>query len=576
MRGEGQQTHEPRNEELGAGPKSRKGNGLDHEDRTGMHTDHSKHADIDWAKVEQHAGWLKSVTDLPDGFSATARAIIAHTGTVKELNDALYQSGLRKAAYSGWQNVALALAWYFRLDRRFATEKIAAALLCDLKCNNYVNHSCKSEAAKRKLIEYMINHSPSSQTADDIFDPADPMRSARKFMAATFLKDGFRTLHRHRSAFWSWTGSHYRLMDEEMIKAEIWTFLETKMQAVKDGPAVSFKPTRARVGDVLEALGALCQLDKGIDPPAWLTPSKTAPLATELFACGNGLLHLPTGKLYPPSPDFFNLAASNVVYDPNAPNPVQWLAFLDQLFKPQMPEEVSVLIDEQQVDEQSIGLLQEWFGYSLPTDTSQQKILLIVGPKRSGKGTSMRILRMLLGPGSVAGPTISSLSETFGLEPLITKTMAIISDARIGAQTNKTTIVERLLSISGEDPLTIARKHRDAWHGELRTRISILSNELPALNDGSGALAGRFLVILLIASFFDKEDPTLTSKLATELPGILNWAIEGYRALRERGHFIQPAAAKEAINDIETLAAPVKAFIRDRCEVGPRQEHQGR
>lgn len=117
--------------------------------------------------------------------------------------------------------------------------------------------------------------------------------------------------------------------------------------------------------------------------------------------------------------------------------------------------------------------------------------------------------------------------------------------------------------------MTIARKHRDAWHGELRTRISILSNELPALNDGSGALAGRFLVILLIASFFGKEDPALTSKLATELPGILNWAIEGYRALRKRGYFVQPDNAKNAIDDIETLAAPVKAFIRDRCKVGP-------
>jgi putative DNA primase/helicase len=158
---------------------------------------------------------------------------------------------------------------------------------------------------------------------------------------------------------------------------------------------------------------------------------------------------LPTGKLYPPSADYFNLVASDVVYDPKAPEPVQWLAFLDQLFKPEMPEEVSVVTDEQEVDEQSIMLLQEWFGYSLPPDTSQQKILLIVGPKRSGKGTSMRILRMLLGPGSVAGPTISSLSETFGLEPLITKTMAIISDARIEPKPTR----QRLLNDSCRFPV---------------------------------------------------------------------------------------------------------------------------
>ena len=100
------------------------------------------------------------------------------------------------------------------------------------------------------------------------------------------------------------------------------------------------------------------------------------------------------------------------------------------------------------------------------------------------------------------------------------------------------------------------------------TRVMILTNELPSLNDGSGALAGRFIVLVLTKSFFSEEDPALTNKLTSELSGILNWAIDGYRQLRDRGHFIQPASSQEAISDIEMLAAPVKAFIRDQCEVG--------
>jgi putative DNA primase/helicase len=52
-----------------------------------------------------------------------------------------------------------------------------------------------------------------------------------------------------------------------------------------------------------------------------------------------------------------------------------------------------------------------------------------------------------------------------------------------------------------------------------------------------------------------------------ELPGILNWSIEGYRRLRERAHFVQPTSSNEAVDDIEMLAAPVRAFVRDRCEV---------
>ena len=42
-------------------------------------------------------------------------------------------------------------------------------------------------------------------------------------------------------------------------------------------------------------------------------------------------------------------------------------------------------------DSESIAALQEWFGYCLTNDTRQQKILMIVGPKRSGKGTIARV-----------------------------------------------------------------------------------------------------------------------------------------------------------------------------------------
>jgi putative DNA primase/helicase len=498
--------------------------------------------------------------DWPHGFEAIM-ALLGDGEGLRGFNDVLIRASSSYAATHG-----------VNLDRDALKEMLKEAIKAAPKKPGRPNKENKKYLSNRyldKLIRSAIekfgeNYHP------DILDPANPLRSARHFMAATSInKDGLRTMHRHRGAFWWWAGNHYRLVDEEMIKAEIWTFLEKMRRMTDFGPA-PFKPTRARVGDILEALGAICQLDKDINPPAWLTPNHAGrPAANELFACGNGLLHLPTGTLYPRTPDYFNLAASDVVYDPNAPEPVQWLAFLNQLFERLPPDQDSMMTDEPPVDEQSIELLQEWFGYSLSTDTSQQKILLIVGPKRSGKGTSMRILRMLLGPGSVAGPTIASLSEQFGLEPLIPKTMAIISDARIGSKTNKATVVERLLSISGEDPMTVPRKYRDAWHGQLMTRISILSNELPGLSDGSGALAGRFLVVLLIASFFGKEDPALTSKLATELPGILNWAIKGYRRLRARGYFVQPASATNAIDDIETLAAPVKAFIRDCCKIAP-------
>ena len=74
---------------------------------------------------------------------------------------------------------------------------------------------------------------------------------------------------------------------------------------------------------------------------------------------------------------------------------------------------------------------------------------------------------------------------------------------------------------------------------------------------------------MLTQSFFGREDLSLLDRLAAELPGILNWAIEGWARLTERGHFVQPASSREAQSDLEDLGSPISAFLRDRCVVDP-------
>ena len=97
----------------------------------------------------------------------------------------------------------------------------------------------------------------------------------------------------------------------------------------------------------------------------------------------------------------------------------------------------------------------------------------------------------------------------------------------------------------------------------------ILSNELPRLTDASGALAGRFIILQLINSFYGREDLSLTGKLLSELSGILNWAITGLDRLTARGHFLQPTSAGQAVRDLEDLASPTGAFLREQCVIDP-------
>ncbi len=265
-------------------------------------------------------------------------------------------------------------------------------------------------------------------------------------------------------------------------------------------------------------------------------------------------MHLPTLTLLRHSPAFFTHNALDFGFVRDAAEPRQWLGFLNQLWPDDQP---------------SIDALQEIFGLAVSGETKHQKAFLIVGPKRSGKGTIARVLTRVVGIDNTVAPTLASLGTNFGLSPLIGKRVAVISDARLGGRPDQHAIAERLLSITGEDAITVDRKFREAWTGRMQTRFLILSNELPRLPDASGALASRFIVLLLVDSFYGREDLGLFDRLLTELPGILNWSIAGSRKLATRGHFVQPRSSLDAIQQLEDLASPIGAFLREECEIGP-------
>lgn len=386
--------------------------------------------------------------------------------------------------------------------------------------------------------------------------PSDPMAVARQFVAEHYIEiGGVIGLRHHRGSFHRYVGDHWPEDDDRRVSSELWHWLEHAVYEKDvrgDLVLVPFQPNRYRVGNVLEALKAIGHLPQSLQPPAWfsegvaLDPGDLVPLA-------NGLLDLDSRRLGAHSPEFFCGHVLDFEYDPDAPAPVRWLQFLDELWGE---------------DEESKSTLAEWFGYVLAGETNQQKMFLLVGPKRSGKGTIARVLTGLLGPHNTAGPTLASLTQNFGLQPLIGKLLAVISDARLGRRADSPIVVERLLSISGEDSITVDRKYRDPWTGKLPTRFLILTNELPRFTDSSGALASRFIVSILRESFFDRENPGLTAELLGEAPAIFNWALAGLDRLRERGYLTTPTAARDAQRHLEDLASPVGAFVRDRCEVG--------
>lgn len=393
-------------------------------------------------------------------------------------------------------------------------------------------------------------HSSPAAPGQEVPPPSNPMAVARDLVSNLFTRDPEMVLRCHRGDFYGWDGSCWPESESRGIRGRVYRYLESAFCRDSKDRLVPWDPTRRKVDDVIDALRAVTYLDGNLEPPAW-TDDSEAPSA-EIVAVRNGLLHVPTRTLTEHTPRFFTHHSLPFEFDPDAPAPSKWLGFLDELWQ----------------DESSISALQEVFGYLIGGDTRQQKMFLFVGPKRSGKGTIGRVATGLLGRHNVAAPTFAGLATNFGLQPLIDRPLALVSDARLSKRTDSGIVVERLLSVSGEDSLTIDRKYREAWTGRLPTRFVVLTNELPRLSDSSGALASRFVVFVLTESFFGRENPMLTEELLSEAPGILNWSLEGLDRLIQRGYFEQPTAGAEALQQLEDVASPIGAFIRDRCFVG--------
>lgn len=380
---------------------------------------------------------------------------------------------------------------------------------------------------------------------------SDPLDAAKALVARRFAHDDGARIRSWQGAFYRWDAAHWREMKDPDIRAELYDFLD------REG-GLDFRPTQSKVSNLADAIkhAAGVHLDSTHAPPCWITGVSAASPA-ELVACANGLVHLPTHTVLPATPRFFNLNAVPFNYDPHAGPPLQWLRFLATVW-PNDPE--------------AIATLQELFGYLLTPDTSQQKIFLLIGPKRSGKGTIARVLTEMLGAENVAGPTLASMGTPFGLAPLVGSLAAIISDARLSGRTDQKDVAENLLRISGEDRIEIGRKFLPALTMRLGTRFVLLTNELPKIADASGAMASRFVILTMTESFLGREDPGLTARLLRELPGVLVWAVEGWHRLKARGHFVEPKSSAGAAQELADLGSPIGAFVRDECERGPVAE----
>ena len=213
-------------------------------------------------------------------------------------------------------------------------------------------------------------------------------------------------------------------------------------------------------------------------------------------------------------------------------------------------------------------------------ETKFQKGAIFVGLKRSGKSTISRVLQQLVGDRSYVSVSFSTwVSNENSAQCLIGKRVVVFPDVRFkparhyGASYDPGGIdhksAELLLNVTGEDPVTIGRKYLGSWHGQLRLKPILISNEVPNLNDSQCVLPSRFVKFRFGESFFGREDVGLLKKLEGELGGIAARCLRAYRRLCERGHFIQPKSADALELAVREASDPFTAMMQDCFKPDP-------
>ncbi|MBN2148276.1 MAG: hypothetical protein JW726_12885 [Anaerolineales bacterium] len=269
----------------------------------------------------------------------------------------------------------------------------------------------------------------------------------------------------------------------------------------------------------------------------------------------NGMLNLETLELEPHQRELYFTTQLDYSYDPDADCP-QWRAFLDQ-----------VLVNEDgKTDPSLIDLLQEALGYSLTPDTSLEKAFLLNGEAASGKSTILSIVQRLLATAH-AIVDFSTLSRNqYQLAAIPGKRVITCSEAA-----SNTILTDNLFKqlVSGEEML-FRQIYAPTFSAKPQAKVWWAMNQLPQIEDRSDAVFRR----LILFPFFrtvpeEQRDTYLKDRLFEELPGILNWALQGLTRLRENGRFTKSELAEAELKAYQRETQVEATFVEERLVDDP-------
>lgn len=359
----------------------------------------------------------------------------------------------------------------------------------------------------------------------------------------------------HRRQRWFIFREHHWRLDHD---AEIQRYAkDVALQRYARAAAMADEKERAR-----EAQWAV-QCESGYRQRCLLTQASCElPIATAgdkwnrdpfLLGVANGVVDLRTGNLRPGVPEDMITLCTDVAFDPDATCP-RFEQFLAEVFNE---------------DDEVIGFVQRMAGYSLTGDVSEELLVICYGTGANGKSKLHAVLRDLAGQYAYNMPfsTIELKNRA-----AIPNDLAALVDRRLvsASETGASMLLNeaRIKALTGRDPITARFLFGEFFEFQPVAHFWLACNHKPRVADTSDGFWRRVRLVPFTRQFLgDQADTHLDAKLRAELPGILNWAVEGCLDWQTYGLGL-PAAVKAATQDYRDESDALADFLAECCDTG--------
>lgn len=366
-------------------------------------------------------------------------------------------------------------------------------------------------------------------------------------MAERFLQKHYPQVHSHptlvywNERFYCYSGTHWKPLTEVALNSQVNRYLRTTdMQDKAGGYFEKCMRENIRLSSVLSEDIELDTWTDGLDRGFQIN-LKSGQFCVDEFMGGIN------SPMHPHNPRYFTTTCLPFAFDPKA-KCSRWRQFLGEVLP----------------DTELQRMLRQMMGLFLVPDTSFQRFWILVGPGANGKSVVCNVLSALIGNDNVSNISLDQMGEKHSSVAMLGKLANIASEI----ETDEIRTGERIIkAITGEDRVQLNEKYKPVFTASIKARLLFACNELPLFKDRSQAIARRLLIIPM-EQVIDpkKQDPKLIGKLLGEVPGILNWALEGLKDLYNTGQLFEAPSATKVKDTHLRACNPWEEWIRDYLE----------